>query len=219
MGRTRKVICSIGTGPHAELLARSATTFRDYAERHGYDLCIHDQAEPSGRPPAWAKVLLIRQQLDRYDLVLWIDADAAVTDPSVDIADLLGRRDLMALVAHTTPEGDDPIPNCGVWLLRSHRATRRFLDRVWDSTAYVEHRWWENAAVLDLLGYELEPRVRLVDPSPMFRHTRLLDTEWNSIPGDAAPRPRIVHFPGLPLDERRAGLDAAVASAASRNAT
>lgn len=219
MRRPRKVLCSIGSGPHAELLARSSVTFRRYADRHGYDVSIHDRADASGRPPAWAKVVLVRELLDRYDVVLWIDADAAVTDASADIAELLGPRDLMALVAHTTPEGDDPIPNCGVWLLRSHRATRRFLDRVWASTAYVEHRWWENAAVLDLLGYELEPRVHLTAPSRMLRRTTLLGTEWNSIPVDAAPRPRIVHFPGLPLDERRAALEAAVAASTRRGTT
>lgn len=214
MRRPRKVLCSIGAGPHAELLARSGVTFRRYAERHGYDVSIHDRADASGRPPAWARVLLVRQLLNRYDVVLWIDADAAVTDMSADIADLLGPHDLMGLVAHTTSEGDDPIPNCGVWLLRSHRATRRFLNQVWGSTGYVEHRWWENAAVLDLLGYELEPRVRLAAPSRMLRRTTLLATEWNSIPADPAPRPRIVHFPGLPLDERRAGLEAALGGSA-----
>jgi hypothetical protein len=55
----------------------------------------------------------------------------------------LGERDLMGMVAHTTPESDDPIPNCGVWPVRSHGMTRKFLDDVWRSTAYIAHKGWE----------------------------------------------------------------------------
>jgi hypothetical protein len=201
----------MGVGPHAELLALSGETFRVYAGRHGYDLDLRQVAPSTDRPIPWAKVLLLQEALSRFDLVLWIDADAAVVDPSVDIADLLGGRDLMGMVAHATPESDDPIPNCGVWLVRSHRMTRKFLDDVWRSTAYIEHKWWENAAVMDLLGYELAPAVRLVRPTPMYRRTHFLPTEWNSIAADGSPTARIVHFPGAPLAERIAGLEAAVA--------
>jgi len=206
MRRKKRVLCSLGTGPHADLLAVSVHTLEEYAARHGYELCVADGVQVSGRPPAWDKILLIQELLTRFELVLWIDADAAVVDPSVDIAGMLGRRDLMALVAHSTPEGDVPIANCGVWLLRNHRMTRRFLDDVWAKTEYVDHKWWENAAVLDLLGYELEPKVRFGSSTRMFRRTRFLPVEWNSISVDASPNPRIVHFPGLPLPDRLAGL-------------
>lgn len=208
MAALRKIICSIGAGPHAELLAISGETFRVYAERHSYDLCLRNDTV-SGRPVSWSKIRLIETLLAKYDLVLWIDADAAVIDPLIDVATLLDRRELMGLVTHATPEGDDRIPNCGVWLLRRHRKTRRFLEDVWGATAYIDHKWWENAAVLDLLGYELEPSVRLVRSTPMYSLTRFLPTEWNSISVDPSPTPRIVHFAGLALGDRLAGLRAA----------
>ncbi len=211
----RKVLCSIGTGPHVELLALSGMSFRAYAERHGYELRLETSVPASDRPVSWSKVTLLRRLLETYDLAVWIDADAAVVDPTVDIADSLHGRDLMGLVGHRTEEGDDPILNCGVWVLRSHRLTRRFLEDVWNSTGYIGHRWWENAAVLDLLGYRLEPRVALSAPTRMLRRTRILPLDWNSIPVDASEHPRIVHFPGAPLADRLAGLTDAVAWAAA----
>jgi hypothetical protein len=45
----------------------------------------------------------------------------------------------------------------------------------------------------------------------MYRRTHFLPTEWNSIAADGSPTARIVHFPGAPLAERIAGLEAAVA--------
>ena len=142
--------------------------------------------------------------------MLWIDADAAVVDLSLDIADQLRRRDLMAMTAHCTPEGIDPIPNCGVWLLRAEPAIDKLLADVWASTTRLHHKWWENAAVLDQLGHELDPQVRLAAPTRLHRRTRMLSHDWNSIPADPSPTPRIVHFPGMPLDDRRCGLGTAL---------
>lgn len=202
-------MCSIGAGSHEKLLAVTRETFEEYAHRHGYEVVIPDAVPETGRPLAWSKITLIQGLLERFDLVLWVDADAAVVDASADIAEMLGKRDLMALVAHATSEGDDPIPNCGVWLLRKHRMTRRFLGDVWASTEYIDHKWWENAAVLKVLGFELEPKVHLAAPTAMYEHTAFLPVEWNSISVDASPNPRIVHFAGQPFDDRLTGLQAA----------
>jgi len=131
--------------------------------------------------------------------VLWIDADATVRN---DVASLLELRDPMGLVAQVTPEGGDRIPNAGVSILRHHRRTRRFLDCVWRATSYVDHTWRESAAVLNLLGYELAPRVRLVRPSPTSATTRFLPIEWTRISTDPSPTPRIVRFPAMALPER-----------------
>lgn len=195
MTTPRKVLCSIGVGWHAELLAISSQTFRYFARQHGYDLCLRGDHCARERPVAWSKVLLIHRLLESYDVVLWIDADAAVTDASHDISDLLGSRDLMALVAHSAPGHPDPMPNTGVWLLRQHWRTRRFLRSVWASTHYIDHDWWENAAVAELLGYDLQPRVRLARRTAIYRRTRFLPAEWNSIPLLPSPAPRIRHFP------------------------
>jgi hypothetical protein len=205
----RKVLCSIGAGPHEELLTVSGETFGVYARRHSYELCLSNTLLADDRPAPWSKIKLIQTLLREHDIVLWIDADAAVCDASIDIATLLDRHDLMGLVAHATPEGVDRIPNSGVWLLKRHPQTHSFLQNVWECTQYLDHKWWENAAVLELLGYELEPSVRLVSPSPMYSLTRFLPVEWNSISIEPSPAPRIVHFPALPLPDRLAGLQAA----------
>ena len=207
MRRRRKVLCSIGAGTHAKLLDASRETFAVYAQRHGYDLCLLNDVLVRDRPASWSKVPLLLDLLAKYDIALWVDADAAFADVSTDIVGSLGRRDLMGLVAHRTPAGDS-IPNCGVWVLRRSWWIRLFLKRVWRSTAYVEHRWWENAAVLTFLGYEIEPTVRLAKPSYVYKRTKLLPVEWNSISLDVAAHPRIRHFPGEPLDARLVGLQA-----------
>jgi hypothetical protein len=190
----RRVLCSIGAGPHAELLELTGPSFATYAQRHGYDLDLRTEVLVPERPAPWSKVRLFQELLVSYDLVVWVDADAAIVDGSQDIADLLGPKKI-AMVAHATPEGDH-IPNTGVLVLRSHRSVRAFLDDVWEQKQFLHHKWWENAAWLTLLGYELEPTVHLVKPTRMYFRTAFLSNEWNSVPGDSAERPRIVHCAG-----------------------
>lgn len=213
----RKVLCSIGAGPHEQLLARSGPTFEIFAARHGYDLDLRRASPTPERPPAWGKVTAILELLGRYDLVLWVDADAAIVDPTDDVADALGRRDLMALVAHTY-DGQE-VPNSGVWLLRRHRRTRRFLERIWARTEFVDHKWWENAAVIDELGYSLEPTVQRIRRSRMRDRTRLLDHSWNSIQVDPAPHPRVNHYPGRSQEFRLEHLSADLETARAVAAT
>jgi len=190
----------------------SAKSFRAFADRHDYELRIHTGDVPPERPASWARIPRIQSPMERFGLVLWIDADAAIVDPSLGIADQPGRREVMGMgmVAHRTPESRDPLPTCGVWVIRSHRMTRQLLAGAWEQTQYIEHTWWENAAVMDQLGFELDPEVRLAHPTRIFRHTRFLSNEWNSVPPDPAVTPRIVHFPGLPIAERLLRLESAL---------
>jgi len=195
----RKAICSIGAGPHAELLAVSGETFSIFASAHGYDVVLRTELPAPERPASWSKVLFLRELIDEYDFVFWVDADAAIVDASRDVLDDCRRGTFLAVVAHHYDA--QVVPNLGVIGLRSGRRARRFLDLLWADTRYVEHKWWENAAALELLGFEFEP-VRRVRRSPWYRRTTFLPREWNSIAADPSPHPRINHYPGRSHEHR-----------------
>jgi hypothetical protein len=211
----RKALCSIGAGPHEALLAVSEPTFRAYAGRHGYEV-ITSTAAPPERPPAWAKVPLIRDTLENYDLVLWIDADAVIVDGTEDIVAALGPDAQLALVRHRR-EGV-LIPNTGVMVWRSGDFSRGLLDRVWASTRFIDHPWWENAALLDALGYDfprfnrldrvLRRRFRAAQPVP---GVQFLPGEWNWSYLDRSENPRIIHCLGVPVEQRLHDMQAALA--------
>jgi galactosyl transferase GMA12/MNN10 family len=204
-----KALCSIGSGPHEALLEISRPTFAAFAERHGYEL-ITSPETVAARPPAWAKVPMVREALGTYDLVLWIDADAVIVDGSRDIADGFEANRFLALVRH----GERQVPNTGV-----------MVDRVWAAKRFVHHPWWENAALLDALGYdlpgELEPsrlrrlmarrrRFGLARPAASLAGVQFLPLEWNSVYLDRADSPRIVHCVGVPVSQRARDMSAAL---------
>ena len=201
----RKALCTVGTGPFAPLLEVSLPTLEAYAWRHGWELVIDTKDRTDGRPASWGKIPLIAELLGRHDLVMWVDADTVIVDGSIDLASELRRRKHLYLVEHRhTPTGE-VTANAGVMMIRAGRWTERLLAAVWAQADLIHHRWWENAALMRLLGYRIDPQpAARVRRTRWLRQVRFLDVAWNSMPHwHASPTPRITHYAGLPLDERR----------------
>jgi hypothetical protein len=209
-----RALATLGIGPSARWLAYSGETFRRYALKHGYEYVQGSGAMPEGRPAAWAKIPLLQRLLEAFELVVWIDADATILDDSRDIASELAPDTWQALVASdlTGREGRF-VPNTAVWVLRRTPRTHGFLQAVWDSVDFIDRTYWENAAVLHLLGFTYEAPIRLVDPAaPWLEGTQWLAEEWNRIPGPWADEPaRIRHWAGVdyPLRARQLRADLA----------
>ena len=197
----RTAVCTVATGPHEELYEVSGPTFERFARHHGYDLIVAHHELSGSRPPPWGKLALLRELVDSYDRVVWIDADAVVVDPVGDIFETMGPLHALCLATHHYQGAE--IPNMGVIATTGARWTKRFLERLWASEHYIDHKWWENAAALELLGYDVEaPRADTRRRTWASRRVGQLDLSWNSISLDPAPRPRIVHFPGMTQHDR-----------------
>jgi hypothetical protein len=195
-----KVLCSTAFGPHLELFDVTGPALERYADRHGYELLVAHERLSRGRPPAWDKIVMLHSLVARHELVVWIDADALVLDGAPDIAGALARNRFLHLVEHRTSRGR--VPNTGVLALQGGGRSKRFLEHVWAQRRFVHDRWWENAAVNHVLGYRQVRGVRPIATSQWRGRVGFLDRAWNSIPDDPSARPHVVHFPGMPLDER-----------------
>lgn len=182
----------------------SARAIRLYADAHGYDVRI-ERDRLSDRPPPWNKVLLLhRLMAEGYDWVIWIDADALIVRQDVAIADCLPDTADLALANHKQVSITMPgvrveldVPNTGVMFVRNSDWSRAYWTRIWEMTQYLEHAWWENAAVIDTLGYRyLLDRTQRNAPDPeTLAHVHWLDWNWNSVPGECeGPDPIVRHY-------------------------
>jgi hypothetical protein len=206
--RSSRVLCSLGVGPYLGLLGISSITFEAFAARHSYDLVLATSLLAPERPPAWSKIRMVRDLLDRYEEVFWVDADAIFVDISKDIAEEKRPDKDLYLVEHRwLANAEWRCANTGVFFIRSTPWSRDFLDAVWQREQFIEHEWWENAAVLDLLGYDLP--ADLTPPSKgrttdYEERVELLGFEWNSTGGaSVAEHPRIRHVGRGPLEDVR----------------
>lgn len=209
----RGVIASLGAGPHADLLRIARRTIEPYAARHGYDLALHEEIVDATRPASWSKLPIMRELVDRYDIVVWLDSDLVIVDPRQDIALELPNDSLLGVVEHHV--GDSTSPNCGVMVLRGGAEAGAFLDAIWQLDRYTNHIWWENAAVCELLGYALDPP-RPLASTHWRERTTLIAPRWNWIPRARARHAAIRHFPGSSITTRRALMRAATLEARLR---
>lgn len=199
----RQVIATIGTGPMRSVLELGMRSYVRFAEAHGYDVVV-GSGESDGRPASWGKVLLLRELAERYDRVVWIDSDIFIRDWSEDLPALPDGA-LIGLVEHVDPPEWGRIPNCGMLVLRGGPETIAFLDEVWAKSEYADHRWWEQAAVMELLGYPTTDfPTASTQPSRWRDRVAYLEPKWNVLHAWPWPDdPRMLHLAGMPNAERR----------------
>jgi hypothetical protein len=173
-----KSLLTFGVGGHAALLDIAQPSFKAFATRHGYD---YFEAKQIGhqRPPAWYKVQCLIEALKAYDVAVFIGCDLVIVD---------GREDLphddpdwwQALVIHETPNCGS-VPNDDMWVCRKPMIP--YLEKIWGMTQYMNHGWWEQAALVDLMGYdptiERFPTYCKDTENELFKHTRQLPNGWN----------------------------------------
>lgn len=106
---------------------------RLYCQRHGYAFRLFVQPLAADRHPSWHKVAAVRSVLEEYSGVLWIDADAIITDFEMRIEQICGvEHDLVFTM--DPPMYFNTLVNGGVWYCRNSAFGRAFLDRVWVTT-------------------------------------------------------------------------------------
>lgn len=173
-----RALITLGVGPHAELLDIALPTFEAFAQLHGYDVIVPELE--CDRPPSWWKVPSLLAVLAEYDEALWVDADVVIIDPTQDIP--ADHDTWQAVVEHETADG--LVPNMGVWFVR--RPMIPILEQVWGMTSYIHHPWWEQGAMVELMGYAGAPlRPNVV--TNLYACTTFLDQGWNCHIHDRRP--------------------------------
>ncbi len=183
----KKALVTFGFGPHEELLGLSLPTFKKFASTHGYDLVVGKENELVGesefRPYAWWKILILKKLVPDYDTLLWLDCDIMAIRYEEDFPHY--KDILQTFVSHKTGAGN--VVNTGVLGLNCRDKTliRQYLDNIWKQSQYTNHGWWENAAVIHLLG--INPNVKPLTinfKGEYAQRTKLIESRWNWITCD-----------------------------------
>lgn len=182
-----KALVTVAEGGHAEYLAIAQPSLEVFADRHGYTLLQVKDVETT-RPASWWKIPGLIAALNTYDEALFVGADFVCVDPSEDLD--VPAEAWQALVAHRT--GDGEVPNADFWYLRQPMLP--ILTTLWGKWEYTNHGWWEQAALMDMMGYKDRPSLH-VEPTELYDHTYFLDAGWNVHTWDRQPgeHPRFRH--------------------------
>ena len=195
----RKVLVTLAAGNYLQLLEMSRISFRDYAEKWGYDFVEVTESWDKTRPYAWTKLLAIRDLLDKYDFVFYVDSDALILREDIDIS-AIANTDFAWPVG---PVNGKKCPNAGIMAIRSTEVSKRLFDLAYCQNDLIYNGWWEQAALMRVLQYE-DPRHHEIHWSE-FHLEKLpikvieLDSSWNSTIQEFTRDPIIRHFAGDPF--------------------
>lgn len=178
--------------------AKNIDTHKTYCALHGYDYICARSLEEVGpqaclepiRPFAWYKILLVLRLVQEYDLVLWVDTDAAFNNLNVKIEDLLPFMANQHLcLASLTNLGESHIQS-GVFLLRKHPESRKWLTTIWEQEQFINSQWWDQMAIIHLFQtcFEWAARLSLLsDTLPLLQCYPTHNQNKESL---------IIHYPG-----------------------
>ncbi len=196
---SRRCIVTYAEGAHEELLDVALPTYRVFAKVHGYDL-IEYRDTAYQLPPAWKKIPLLQLALQKYDVAVWFDCDMIVVDPSQDLPPICtdeSRVKYHALVRHF--DGNSEVPNSGVWQVTEE--CNELLDKMMDLEVFRNHGWWEQAALMTMMGYSVPPEgTHFPDTkchnkyqTRWYKTCNFMRLKYNSHPNYRADKPVIVH--------------------------
>ena len=147
-----------------------------YAAKYNYSFGL-----PSGagsyihfvEPASWGKLVLAMDLFksdDPPDYILWIDADAIITNFNLSISDVLstigGENYDFIVAADRSPE----TLNCGIFILRNTAWTLNFMERILAASKDQQtrtHGLWEQNAVLQIFqqnAYDEKQHILIAKP-------------------------------------------------------
>tara|TARA_B100001175_G_scaffold315109_1_gene325940 strand:- start:912 stop:1724 length:813 start_codon:yes stop_codon:yes gene_type:complete len=214
-----KIITSYDEG-YSEVGNKTKETFKKYAEIQGYN--FENITMPnSGRPPAWNKIRILMDEMIKkeFEFLMWIDADAFFNNYDIDIANEIEQEKEIYMVKHYCEVHKGSIYqntkltilriNTGVLLMKNSEHNLKFLQKVWDKKEYINHQWWEQAAIMDVMNFKSELNGNLNDNKGNYylEKVKFISNNWNSIPsnldlGLEKQDPIIIHLAGMEFEER-----------------
>lgn len=210
--RSRALVTAAGPQVRPLLNDLALPGFARYAARWDWQLLVEDLPEADAAPHV-SKLRLLRQALEVFELVLWLDPETLLLRDDEDVAQHLHPDHFQALGLEHVPAEHRINPTTGVWLLRCCPGALGFLDAV-EAAGPQPGPWTDQGSVLAALGWDRgDEHYRWARPGtggPHLSGTSWLPQSWNQPYGEhlqaqgtaRVPDPHALHFRGMTPPER-----------------
>ena len=125
---------------------------RAYAERNGYAFeCVREY--PKDVHPSWHKLQLLRERIDKFDAILWLDADTIVTNPEKVIHEFTPRYVLMASADWCSyTDRSFEMPSMGNFMLFNNPFTQGWIaSAMAEEYRFSDRPMWEQSAIQECM--------------------------------------------------------------------
>jgi len=150
-----------------------------YCEHNDYTYIKYTDTLDASRPPSWSKILALKNNMDDFDWILWIDADTLINNHDIRIESLIDENYNIVMCGDTTF-----VLNCGVMLIKCCKENKLFLDKIYNMTQFINSGIWEQEAIITYYKRHRQ-QFKLIPQQK-------LNSYMNNINQDGF----IMHFPG-----------------------
>lgn len=185
-------LCTLTIGEaYKERVKWTTVNKKNYCKRHGYDFIEDETIWNKSKPIPWSKILLLLKYLERYDYIVWIDADILIMNMDTKIETFIQRYPEYDQITGS----DWKMQNTGVWIIKNTMFSKLFLQEVWDnvydekSDPKERYMNWEQGSVINLMDRNFmncKDKIKVTYPEEM-------NSYWfNYFPGHF-----VLHFAGV----------------------
>jgi hypothetical protein len=146
---------------------------RAYCEKNGYTYIQYNDTLDKNRPVPWSKIIAVKNHLDIFDWIMWIDADAMFFNHDIRIEDRID--DSYNLIIGKScgdtwidNQSDDFVNiNTGCFLIRGKCSWSHYLlDELYSRDDCLKNKWWENYALMQVFlenNYLINNKIKIIE--------------------------------------------------------
>jgi hypothetical protein len=122
-----------------------------YCDKNNIELIKCNKRRHCNRHPAWERIPLILEYINKYDYVMWIDADAHFYIDSENIINLINNNNNYNFIFS---KDISVAINTGCFIVKNTKYSIDFLKKWgYDEELYKNNNypcWWDNGVILDM---------------------------------------------------------------------
>lgn len=165
-----------------------------YSSIHRYHFIQEFELLDKTRSASWNKILFLQEHLPNYDWIWWTDADSLVMNMEIRLENIIDEDDDDICAPDMIITEDYNGLNAGQFLIRNCDWSIEFLKRVYNEDQFINHHWWEQAAIQTVLSNDSYANLHLE-----VTHQSVMNSIVHSNPELTSYEPGdfIAHFAGL----------------------
>lgn len=134
------------TDNYKEFFNLSEPVLTDYCNKNNYERYVYSISNNYSRPASWYKVeRLLEHTRKGKGFSLWLDIDTIIVNSNFKLESLIVENKFIYI------SKDINNINAGVLMIKNNDYCNNFFTKVWNSTQYLNHCWWEQAAIIELI--------------------------------------------------------------------
>lgn len=148
-----------------------------YSKKHNYDYKFDDEDfYDNTRPKPWSKINQILKYIDKYEYVVWIDADALIMNSDVKLEYIIENymKDNLIMMAQ-----DWICINSGVMFLKKSDKVIEFFKKVYSQEQFINSPCWEQDSIKYLIDTNWENCNSYINILPIYQQTIFNSFHYN----------------------------------------